>query len=396
LHLPRGFRFAGVRCGIKKAADRLDLSLIVGDAPLVAAGVYTQNQVFAAPVGWCRARTPSDRIQAVVTNSGNANACTGDQGDRDAAEMANRVASACGLQAADQVLVMSTGVIGHFLPMEKIRDGIAAASDALQANADAFLRAGDAIMTTDQWRKTASDAQSIHGRTIHVAGMCKGAGMIGPNMATMLGILLTDAPIQLADAASMLQRVADRSFNNISVEGHTSTNDTLLLLCSGAAGGEPLRGQSLQSFERSLTDMAIGLAKQIPADGEGATHVVEVTVRGARDHASARTIATAIANSPLVKSAFHGNDPNWGRIISAAGYSGATLALDQLQLTINGMILFQHGRPTPFDAKAAHRSMAANREIACELVVGSGEGTCTHWTSDLTAEYVRFNAEYTT
>jgi glutamate N-acetyltransferase/amino-acid N-acetyltransferase len=400
VELPLGFRFAGVACGIKRAAGRLDVSLIAADGPVTAAGVYTQNQVFAAPVGWCRGVTPAADVRAVVTNSGNANACTGGQGDADAAEMAEYTASLLSAGDPQQVLVLSTGVIGHFLPMDRVRKGIAAAAAALEADVDAFLRASDAILTTDQYRKIATRELKLGTATIRIAGMAKGAGMIGPNMATMLAIVLTDAPLEPAQAQSMLQRAADVSFNCVSVEGHTSTNDSLLLLASGAAAGLPLgvplpRDEQMM-IEHAITELCIELAKQIPADGEGASHLIEIRVAGAPDDAAARQIAATVAGSALVKTAIAGNDPNWGRIVSAAGYAGPAIDVAKTRLAINEQVVFQNGRPTDFDRMRVHQSIRDASTVVLELVVGSGPGRCTHWTSDLNEAYVKFNAEYTT
>lgn len=395
LYLPQGYRYSGVSCGIKKAAGKRDVTLIVSELPATAAGVYTQNQVCAAPVRWCRRITPSDNVRAVVVNSGNANACTGEQGERDAASMAQVAGEVLGAPALC-MLVMSTGVIGVPLPFERVEQGIRAAAASLSPSESAYLNAVDGIMTTDNGRKIASREVSLSGKTTRIAGMAKGAGMIGPNMATMLGIVVTDARLTISDAQSLLVRVADRSFNAISVEGHTSTNDSLVLLANGAAVSQPLAGNDLAIFESVLTEMSIELARKIPADGEGATHVIEIRVEGAPDDHGARRIAKAIADSALVKTAMLGGDPNWGRIVSAAGYSGVPLDLHRLDLQINGFLLFQRGQPITFNAKEVSQSIRAARDVMLLLRVGDGSGSTTFWTSDLTVDYVRFNAEYTT
>ncbi len=249
--IPQGFRFAGVYSGVKEDKTRLDLSLVVSDRDAVAAGVYTQNLVFAAPVELDRARTPSANVRVVVTNSGCANACTGPRGLADAREMARLAATAVGAQE-DQALVMSTGVIGHFLPMEKIAAGIKAAADRLATDEDALVAAARGMMTTDTIHKLAGRSLTIGGRTITITGMCKGAAMIGPNMATMLGLVITDAPLALAGVRDLLHAAADASFNCISVDGHMSTNDTVLLVANGAAGGPPLAGDDLAAFQAGL------------------------------------------------------------------------------------------------------------------------------------------------
>jgi glutamate N-acetyltransferase / amino-acid N-acetyltransferase len=398
--LPQGFRFTGVSAGIKVKPNTKDIALIVSDVPAVAAGVYTQNQVVAAPVVLCRGRTPLANARAVVVNSGNANACTGKQGDADAIRMCELVAEANNAIehqfAPEQVLVMSTGVIGRFLPMEKIAKGISAAAQQLAADEQAFFDAADGITTTDASRKVTTRECQLAGRTIHIAGMAKGAGMIGPNMATMLCCVMTDAPLDASQAQTLLLAAANKSFNNISVEGHTSTNDTMLLLANGAAGGEQLHEEDLRTFAEHLEAMCIELAKQIPSDGEGATHLIEVRVSGANSDADARRISHAVASSNLVKTAVYGSDPNWGRIVSAAGYAGVPINPAQLSLKINGIGLFEAGEPMRFDAKLASSSIRENHTTQIELTVGQGTGQCTHWTSDLTPEYVRFNSEYTT
>lgn len=399
-HLPIGFRFAGVSAAIKKKAGTKDIALIVSDSPAVAAGVYTQNQVVAAPVVLCRARTPLATARAVVVNSGNANACTGSRGDADARRMCELVATALSVGnesvLPEQALVMSTGVIGHFLPMEKVEAGVRQAAAGLAGGETAFLNAADAIMTTDVARKVTTRAAELGGKRIHIAGMAKGAGMIGPNMATMLCCVVTDAKLSAAQAQRLLTNAANKSFNNISVEGHTSTNDTMLLLANGRSGGNELTAAEESQFAEHLEAMCIELAKQIPADGEGSVHLIEVRVTGASSEDDARKISHCVASSNLVKTAVHGGDPNWGRIVSAAGYAGPRIETSQLALKINGISLFTAGEPVAFDTKAASQSIRDNHTTLIELTVGSGPGACTHWTSDLGVDYVRFNSEYTT
>lgn len=397
LDLPKGFQFAGISCSIKKKANTKDITLIVSDVPAVVAGVYTQNQVVAAPVTLCREKTPSQTARAIIVNSGNANACTGAQGDADARKMCSLVAEACGGQfSGKDTFVMSTGVIGRFLPMDKIQTGIANAAAALSSSEQSFLDAADGILTTDNGRKVMTRTCRFGERSIRIAGMAKGAGMIGPNMATMLCCVLTDAKLEPEQAQRILQSVADRSFNNISVEGHTSTNDSMLLMANGQAGGEVLSGEEEAAFVQELTEACIELAKLIPADGEGAGHLIEVVVSGAKTDQEARRISHTVASSNLVKTAVFGNDPNWGRIVSAAGYADAEVNVHCLQLKVNGILLFDAGEPVAFDAKEASHSMRDNATTRIELCVGTGAGTCTHWSSDLSVEYVRFNSEYTT
>src|SRR4051812_26276030 len=279
--LPKGFRAAGVYSGVKRNPDKLDLSLVVSDEPCVAAGVFTQNLVFAAPVKLCRERTPSDSIRGVVINSGNANACTGDQGDLDAQAMAAATASAVACDPA-QILVLSTGVIGELMPMDKILLGIKVAAGRLAAGADALTAAARGMMTTDTRPKIACRSLTIDGRTISLCGIAKGAAMIGPNLATMLAVVMTDATLNADDAQRLLHDAADESFNCISVEGHTSTNDSVILLANGAAGGPVLTGEALCKFRGTLVEICEDLAQSIPADGEGATHLITVEVHGCR------------------------------------------------------------------------------------------------------------------
>lgn len=393
--VPAGFRFAGVSCGIKQDPTREDLTLIVTDGPAVGAGVYTQNLVYAAPVAIDRQRTPSADIRVVVANSGNANACTGARGIRDAEAMAQMAAEVCGAQS-HQALVMSTGIIGQFLPMEQIAAGIRDAAAGLGNDPASFENAARGILTTDQGMKVAGRVLTLEDRTIHLAGMAKGAGMIGPRMATMLAVILTDAPLDVPDAQDSLSAAVADSFNCISVEGHMSTNDTVLLLASGAAGGPLLTGPSLQSFQASLREICIELAKMIPDDGEGASHRIAIEVCSAATRDDAHRIGRTIANSALVKTAITGGDPNWGRIVSAAGYAGVAFDPDRLSLSINGTRLYQFGQPVEFDASATSRSIRENRETHLLLDLQQGPASVTFWTSDLTVDYVRFNADYHT
>ncbi len=393
--VPKGFRLAGVHCGIKSNAAKEDLTLITTDSDGVAAGVYTQNLVVAASVTQNRAKTPCENFRVVVVNSGNANACTGERGDRDSREMARLAAAAVG-GSEPQALVMSTGIIGHFLPMEKVTSGIAAAAAKLGSDGAAFESAVRGIMTTDKFQKTASRSVEIGGQPVQITAMAKGAGMIGPNMATMLCVVMTDAALSAAAAQELLTHAAERSFNCISVEGHTSTSDTALLLASGASGVAPTSDADRAAFQQTLDDVCIKLAKLIPSDGEGSTHLIELDVTGCASRATAHLIAKTIANSPLVKTAFTGNDPNWGRIVSAAGYAGVAFDPSKVTLTINGMLIYEAGMPAAYDAKLVSESMRDNREVQVVLAFGEGDASVRFWTSDLTVEYVNFNSDYST
>lgn len=391
LSLPAGFRYSGLCCGIKRSGKD-DLALIVADERVASAGVYTTNLVHAASIDWNRAAPRHLGMRGVVVNSGNANACTGARGVADNARLAALAAQTLG-ESPEAFFVMSTGVIGHFLPMTKLEEGMPRATAALAAGQEAFRRAATAITTTDQFIKIASYSFAARRGPVSLVGMGKGAGMIGPNMATMLAIVTTDADLSHDALQADLAYAANRSFNCISVEGHMSTNDSLVVLASGRV---PLDADERVAFREALTEVCIALAKQIPDDGEGATHLVELRVSGAIDDNAARQIAQTVANSPLVKTALLGNDPNWGRIVSAAGYAGVPLDPAQVSLTLHGHLIFQAGTPTAFDAKQVHETMKANRELKIELVVGQGPGHCRFWTSDLTVDYVRFNSEYTT
>ena len=393
--VPPGFRLTGVHCGIKKDATKEDLALVVADRPSVAAGVYTQNVVVAAPVMFNRRRTPYENFRAVVANSGNANACTGERGLRDAEQTARLAADACGLKP-DQVLVLSTGVIGLYLPMENIATGIRDAAARLGNDEASFLAAARGIMTTDRFHKVAGRKATIRGQEVQVTGMAKGAGMIGPSMATMLALVMTDARLAAPDAQRILAAAADQSFNCISVEGHTSTNDTVLLLASGAAHDRPLATEELPALQAAVSEVCLELARMIPDDGEGASHLITIDVRGCARREDALCMAKAIANSPLVKTGIAGADPNWGRLISAAGMVGIPFDPHRATLTVNGTVLFRNGEPVPFDAPRLSSSIRSRRDTQIELDFCEGQASVRFWTSDLTADYVRLNSEYTT
>jgi len=369
--------------------------LVVSETPAAAAGVYTQNLVYAAPVALNRGRTPSSRIRTVVINSGNANACTGEQGLKDAHAMARLAAQACGAEE-DQALVLSTGIIGAYMPLDKIARGIESAAGRLGTDDQTLLAAARGMLTTDTVHKLAGRTLSLGRREIQITGMAKGAAMMGPNMATMLALILTDAPLDAATAQAALSAATGETFNCISVDGHTSTNDTVLLVANGAAGGKPLAGKDLAAFQRALNEVCEELARAIPADGEGASHLITLEISGCADRASAVQIAKTIANSPLVKTAIHGADPNWGRIVSAAGYAGVPFDPAGVTLHLNGFLLYQGGTPVSFDAKAVSESIRANRETLVQLQMSEGQAGVRFWTADLTAEYVRLNADYHT
>ncbi len=392
---PTGFSGAAVYAGIKRNPEKLDVALVVSDRPAVGAGVYTQNLVHAAPVTYDRRLTPSDEIRVVAINSGVANACTGAVGLENAERMAALAAESCGV-APEQVLLLSTGVIGKHLPMDKIATGIATAAAQLAGDEDAVIKTARGMMTTDTVHKVRQRDVLLSDYHIRMTGLAKGAAMIGPNMATMLGLIVTDAPIRKEDAQQALAEAVDETFNCISVDGHTSTNDTVLLVANGAAGDEPLTGRALEGFKATLLEVCEDLAISIPADGEGATHLVTVEIHGCRSRSDAVRIAKTVADSPLVKTALAGNDPNWGRIVSAAGYAGIPFQAEKVSLHINGMLVYERGVPVDFDANAVSASMAADRDVSVVLIFDEGTFAARFWTTDLTAEYVRLNADYHT
>jgi len=396
---PQGFRAGAAAVGVKEGSDKLDVAVLACDIEAPAAAVFTQNKLCAAPVLVCRdhlARRAG--VRAVVVNSGSANAATGEQGLADAREMAARTAAALGCPA-EAVLVGSTGVIGHPLPMDKIRAGIDQAIADLAAGPDADRAFARAIMTTDTVPKQAGVRIELAGRTVTVAGATKGVGMMAPNLATTLGFLTTDAALEPPLLHQILRRAADATYNCLTVDGHTSTNDTLCLLASGRAMAEggPLAAGSdaAAAFEAAVRTVCDSLGRQIVADGEGATKLIEVRVTGAATDGEARAAARAIANSPLVKTAFFGEDPNWGRIVSAAGYAGISSGPETMRLEMGGLVIFDRGTAVEADAGQLKAVMAA-REIDVHLDLGAGSGRARFLTCDLSYDYVRINAEYTT
>jgi glutamate N-acetyltransferase/amino-acid N-acetyltransferase len=388
--LPKGFRFAGIHSGLRaNEPGRLDLALIVSDVPAAAAGVFTQNRVAAAPVHVCKERLPRSDARGIVVCSGNANACTGEQGMRDARRMCEMAAREIGFPPK-QMLVASTGVIGRLLPMSVFETGIPAAAKKLGNSQTDFEAAATAILTTDTRIKTASRQVGQH----VVAGFAKGAAMIGPNMATMLGFVLTDAPVRPDDLQPMLRDAVEKSFNCISVEGHTSTNDTVLILANGQS--QTLGGDALQKIAVAVQEVCADLSRAIAADAEGANHLVIIDVEGCRSEADAKKISKTIAESALVKTAIYGADPNWGRFVSAAGYSGIEFEEKDLSCWMGPFELYRAGAPLPFDPKAASAYLKDNREVHLRLKFTLGSESCRFYTCDLTTEYVRLNADYTT
>ena len=386
----RGFTAGAVAAGVKHAGtSRLDLALIVSDRPATAGAVFTTNQVIAAPCVLTRRHVSGGPLRAIVVNSGNANACTGAPGERDALAMATAAALHVGC-GPEEVAVASTGVIGVRLPMDRMAPAIA----TVQASVGGWDDASHAIMTTDTRPKVADREIALGGHTVRIGGIAKGAGMIHPDMATLLVFVTTDAAIDAARLQGAVAAAARHSFNAISVDGDTSTNDTLLVLANGASGvtvGEA----ELPDFAAGLAGICLELARAVVADGEGVTKVFEVQVRGAATEADAERAARTITSSNLVKTAIHGGDPNWGRILAAAGRSGARVDATRASVRIGGIAVFATGSLLPVD-DAAIRTVFAGAEIAIEVDLGLGDGTARAWGTDLSAEYVRINADYTT
>ena len=388
-----GFRFAGVACGIKESG-RKDLALIVSDGPAVAAALFTKNRIKSPSVLSGRKRVARGVLQAVVVNSGNANACTGPGGLRDAEAMCAETAGHVGI-APGQVLPSSTGIIGVPLPMDKIRRGIAAAAAALSP--DALQDAAQAITTTDNGPKTAAASCRIGGRTVRVAGIAKGAGMIAPNMATMLCYVLTDAAVAPAALRPMLRRAADGTFHAITVDGDTSTNDTVLCLANGVAGNPRVTrgGEGEDMLEGALTRVMKELALKVVADGEGTTKLVEIRVDGARSVSEARKVAFTVANSKLVKTAFFGQDPNIGRFMMAIGNAGVPVVEETIDVALGGVKVVRQGLAVGTRESAAAKVMQ-RPSFTVRISLGMGDAQTSVWTSDLGHEYVRINSDYRT
>ena len=390
-----GFRFAGVACGIKESR-RLDLALIYSETPAAAAAAFTRNRVKAAPVLIASRHVHRGRAQAVLINSGNANACTGTAGLRLAAASCRQTGIALGISPYD-VVPCSTGKIGVLLPGVAMVRGIARAVRALTPGG--LWRAARAMMTTDAFPKVASRRLRLGGRVVTIIGLAKGAGMIAPDIATLLVCVLTDARVAAPALRRFLRAAVAASFNAITVDGDTSTNDTVIMLANGAAGNAPLRPGSTagRRFAAALSSVTGALADMVVADGEGATKRVRVTVEGARTQAAARRVARSVAESQLVKTALFGGDPNWGRIVCAAGYSGAPLRPERLSVRIGKVPVLRRGEPA--GTATVRRAAAVMRKaaFAITLDVGTGgRGTATVTTSDLSPAYVRFNSAYST
>ena len=387
---PLGFRAAGVASGIKP--DRLDLALVVADAPCASAGVFTSNLAQAAPVLVSREHLLGSRTRAIVANAGCANAATGVAGLADAREMAALAASAVGCPA-EQVVVASTGVIGVRLPMQKVRAGIAAAFPLLSR--DGGPDAARAIMTTDTRPKEVIVPFTVSGVPCRVGGMAKGAGMIAPNMATMLAFFTTDAAVEPGLLRRTLAEAVGESLNRITVDGDTSTNDCAVVLASGAAGARPVEreGADQAAFQGALTEAARQLARMLVRDGEGVTRIAEVRVEGARTAAEADRIARTVAESPLVKTALHGGDPNWGRVLAALGRAGVALDISRVSLWIGDVHVAEGGAARDYLEAEADAAMR-QEPVRLRIRLGEGDASGWIWTSDFSHGYVDINAHY--
>jgi glutamate N-acetyltransferase / amino-acid N-acetyltransferase len=397
LLIPRGFRFGATKAGLK-ASGRTDFALIVAGAPASAAAAFTANRVSAAPlqVDKEHLRATGGRVRVVAINAGNANCAVGQAG-LDAARATCAAAAEVFGCAANEVFPSSTGIIGVPLPAEKLIALMPELAAQLGSESDHFQQVAQAIITTDTVEKTAFARIEVDGVEVRIAATCKGAGMIHPQLvphATMLVYVMTDAEVEPAVLQTYLNDAIELSFNRISVDGDTSTNDTVLLLASGASGANISAGNA--EFAAALRQVCTSLAKQIVADGEGITHVVELRIDGAASDADALKAAKAIAHSPLVKTAWAGCDPNWGRLIAAVGYSGAEIDPERIDIWFGEQRICRNGgRAEEFDEAAAHAYLQ-QAEFSITIQLNQGDGKCVFWTTDLTAEYVHINADYST
>jgi glutamate N-acetyltransferase/amino-acid N-acetyltransferase len=387
-----GFVGAGVACGVRDAGRR-DLGLLFSELPCETAAVFTRNAVKGAPLVVTREAVETGGVRAVVANSGNANAATGGRGIEDARAMQALAAETLGIEASE-VAVASTGVIGVHLPMDRISSGIRAASGKLDEGGEGFA---ESILTTDTRAKEAVARVEVGGRTITVGGTAKGSGMIHPNMGTMLAFLATDAVVEKDCLKETLSRVTDRTFNRVTVDGDTSPSDMALLMANGAAGNEPLTLDSpdYPIFVEAIEDVAQTLAREIARDGEGATRLVEVAVEGAASEESAAALAKSVVGSNLVKAAVFGEDANWGRVLTAMGYSGEVFDPEEVELWFGPIKVFSGGEPVPHEEAEANATLAAG-QVKITVQLGEGDASATAWGCDLSYEYVRINGSYRT
>jgi glutamate N-acetyltransferase/amino-acid N-acetyltransferase len=390
---PQGFKAAGVKAGIKKSGN-LDVAVIYTEKEAAVAGTFTQNAVAAAPVFASKAVVKTGTAHAIAANAGCANACTGEQGDKDARAMQSITAEALGCQA-DDVIVASTGVIGVNLPMDKMEKGLKQAAASLSDNGSE--KAGNAIITTDTYSKACATEITLGGKKVRFGAIAKGSGMIQPNMATMLCFITTDAAIDSKLLQAALSEVVEVSFNMISIDGDMSTNDMAIVLANGAAGNPEITSKDAdyETFKQTLQDICQGLAQRIASDGEGATKFLTVNVKGTKSFADAKTIGMSVAKSPLVKTAFFGEDPNWGRVICAVGYAGIPMDPQKTVVKFGGIPVYANGVGVAFDEEAL-RDVMAQHDIVIDIDMGDGDGEATVWTCDFSYEYVKINGEYHT
>ena len=390
---PQGFKAAGVKAGIKKSGN-LDLALIYTEKEAAVAGVFTKNAVAAAPVIVSREVVKGGKAHAIVANAGCANACTGETGLANARKMAALAAAEVGC-APDEVLVGSTGIIGVNLPMDKLEAGIKAA--AAELSEDGSKNAGNAIITTDTYSKACSCEVEIGGQAVRFGAIAKGSGMIQPNMATMLCYITTDANISSQLMQKAISEIVEVSFNMISVDGDMSTNDTVLVLANGASGAAEITDGSpeYEKFYATLKEICQELSKRIAADGEGATKFLTINVSGTKTFEDAKTVAMSIAKSPLVKTAFFGEDPNWGRVICAVGYAGIPMVPEKTVIKFGGVPVYANGLGAEFNEDDIHKVMAEH-DIVIDVEMGMGDAQATVWSCDFSYEYVKINGEYHT
>jgi len=390
---PKGFQASGVKAGIKKSGN-LDVAVIYTEKKAAVAGTFTKNAVAAAPVHVSKAVVATHTAHAIVANAGCANACTGAQGEADAAAMQKIAADALGCTSAD-VIVGSTGIIGQLLPMDKVEQGIHAAVKALSS--DGSVDAGNAIITTDTYSKAGATSVMIGGKEVRFGIIAKGSGMIRPDMATVLCFITTDADIDGVLLQDALSEVIEHSLNMISIDGDMSTNDMAIVLANGAAGNPKIteKNADYETFKETLLAVCQGISEKIAADGEGATKFITVHVKGAKSFADAKTVGMSVANSPLVKTAFFGEDPNWGRVICAVGYAGVPMNPNHTTVKFGGIPVYADGMGVSYDADALRTVMTAH-DIVVEVDLKDGDAEAKVWTCDFSYEYVKINGEYHT
>ena len=394
---PKGFKTGSVHCGLKRDKRNHDIGIIFSEQPCKTAALFTTNQIVAAPIKLSRNVVKNGTAQAIVVNSGNANACTGKKGEKDAESMALLTSGHLNIKS-DEVLVASTGIIGHHLPMAKIKAGISNSSERLGNKNTHAISIAKAIMTTDLVHKQIAVKTKIGGKEVTIGAIAKGSGMISPDMATMFCFITTDAAISLNTLRSCIKKSTEDSFNQITVDGHMSTSDMVAILANGMAANRTITSSTksdLTLFQKALDYVTINMAKEIVKDGEGATKFIQIEVHEAKTISDANKIARTIAESPLVKTAINGEDSNWGRIVSAAGYAGITLDESKLKLAVNKITIYKKGLPvTP--APKRLNSVMKKKEITIQLHLGMGNKSTTLWTCDLSKEYVSINADYHT